>query len=61
MKFLSYPRIVVLGARGTAAEGNDLKRYWLSRCKTNVPVIVSNFFPGFISDSIVSMLCTLAF
>ena len=56
-----YPRIVVLGAHGTAAECNDRKRYWLTQWKTNVPVIVPNFFPGFISDSIVSMACTLAF
>ena len=40
---------------------NDRKRWWLTRWKTKVTVIVSNFFMGFISDSIVSMPCTLVF
>jgi len=40
----------------TAAVDNNRKRWWLTRWKTKVPVIVSNFFQGFIGDSIVNTL-----
>ena len=40
-----------VSARGMAAVGDDHKR-WLLTCS-----VVSNFFPGFINDSIVSTPC----
>jgi len=43
------------------AVDNDHKRWWLTWWKTKVPISVLNFFLGFISDGIVSTLCTLAF
>ena len=41
------------------AVGNNREKWWPTQWKTKVHVIVSNFFPGFIGDSIVSTPCTL--